>query len=135
LTRYTRISPEIEKYQHRLTVFSHAVHAFFVFQFVFFSEQRQRSFCLRTGFGMLKVVQIRLHRRGHFLGKTVQHILHLTCGDACISRHCRKFGMPEQYLDHPDIDAAFQWMGRSTMAHRVQRHAFSDPGFSNGFPE
>src|SRR5580704_694509 len=47
-------------------------------------------------------------------------------GDARIERRRLQFRMPEQNLDHPNVDVLLQKVGCKTMSKRVRRHAFGD---------
>ena len=43
-----------------------------------------------------------------------------------LERRRLQFRMPEQDLDHPNVDVLLQKVGCKTMSKRVRRHAFGD---------
>ena len=53
-------------------------------------------------------------------------------GDARIERRRFQFRMPEQNLNHANIDVLLQQMGGKTMPQRMRRHALGNPGHVSG---
>lgn len=80
------ICREVEESQQGVTILGQAIHAFFVFPLIFLTEQVHCCRRFRSQRGMLDIIEIRLHGRGHLLGKTVQHILHLMNPAALVLR-------------------------------------------------
>src|SRR3954467_15158099 len=53
-------------------------------------------------------------------------------GDPRIERRGVELGVPEQHLDHADIDVLLQQMGREAVAQRVRRDPLGDVGRAGG---
>src|SRR3979490_3397068 len=49
-------------------------------------------------------------------------------GDAGIERRGIELGVPEQHLDHPDIDVLLEQVGGEAVPQGVQRYTLVDPG-------
>ncbi len=49
-------------------------------------------------------------------------------GDLAIARGGIEFAVPQQHLDHPDVDLLFQKVRGEAVPERVQGDAFVDPG-------
>ena len=49
-------------------------------------------------------------------------------GDAGVERRGVELGVPEQHLDHPDIDVLLEQMGGEAVPQGVRRHALVDLG-------
>jgi hypothetical protein len=47
-------------------------------------------------------------------------------GDAGIERCGVELGVPQQDLDHPNVDVLLQQVGRKTVSKRMGRHALAD---------
>src|SRR5215204_3989848 len=53
-------------------------------------------------------------------------------GDTRIERGGLELGVPEQGLDHADVDVLLQQVGREAVAQRVRRDPLGDPGPVSG---
>src|SRR3954452_17813962 len=53
-------------------------------------------------------------------------------GDARIERRGLELGVPEQHLDHADVDVLLQQVGCEAVAQRVRRDPLGDPGPVSG---
>ena len=53
-------------------------------------------------------------------------------GDVGVERRGVELGVPEQDLDHADVDVLLEQMGGEAVPQRVQRHALVDPGHLRG---
>src|SRR3954470_344579 len=53
-------------------------------------------------------------------------------GDPRIERGGLELGVPEQHLDHADVDVLLQQVGRKAVAQRVRRDPLGDPGPVSG---
>src|SRR4051794_32317752 len=53
-------------------------------------------------------------------------------GDAGIERRGPELGVPEQHLDHADVDVLLQQVGCEAVAQRVRRDPLGDPGPVSG---
>ena len=66
-------------------------------------------------------------RLGHPAAMSLQRARHLADrvgGDARVERGRLELGVPEQNLDHPNIDVLFEQVGREAMAQGVRRQRF-----------